>query len=339
MHDHDPHDPHHRHSGALVRAVDTVSVPAPIERGEPSWQLARSLEEASVGQVMMLDQHGDVLSPGRIRWIWARSWLTAGAMGAALGMSSALLFGSALFGGAAVGLYAGAFLWQLRHRSALRRVLALCAAGRRDEAQRALDRLEAQKLPHQYRPIIDMLSGNLAFLRGEFEPALDRYEQVIQRYRPTGRQTPHPIYWICAFNRVQLLASSGQLERARELRPELDSAPHGAYFEMDRMLTDLLLAFHSGDDSGLDGDLYEWAKAALKTNRFGLNVVLLAWTFHRRGDDEMARMLLLEAPPRLSGHFLADSAPRVHAWMEAKRAEWQISDDEALYDDPFPLPA
>lgn len=319
-------------STALTRSADTVSLPAPQPR-EPAWRLARSLEEARVGEVMMLDQHGDVLSPRRIRWIWARSWLTAGAMGAALGVSSALLLGSATLGAGALGVYVGAFLWQLRHRAALRRVLALCAAGRREEAQQALAALEDQRLPVHYRPILDMLDGNLAFLQGKFDHALACYERVIQRYRPGAQGTTHPIYWICAFNRVQLLASAGELERARQLRPELDSAPNGAYFEMDRMLTDLLLAFHTGDVDALEGDLYEWAKAALKTNRFGLNVVLLAWAFHRRGDDDMARMLLCEAPARLTGHYLADSAPRVHAWMEAKRAEWKIRDDDELFDD------
>ncbi|ACY18515.1 hypothetical protein [Haliangium ochraceum] len=323
-------------STALARVSDAVSLPA-VRDESPSWKLARSLEEARVGEVMMLDQNGNVLSPGRIRWIWARSWMTAGTMGAALGVSSALLLGSVVAGGATVGVYLGAFLWQLRHRLALRRVLSLCASGRREEAQAALDALEQQRLPVHYRPILDMLSGNLAFLQGRFAVALGHYESVIERYRPPEGGHAHPIYWICSFNRVQLLASSGDVERARALRTELDAAPRGAYFEMDRMLTDLLLAFHAGEPDSLEGDLYEWAKAALKTNRFGLNVVLLGWAFHRRGDDDMARMMLREAPERLTGHFLADSAPRVHAWFEAKRASWQISDDEMAYDD-FPLP-
>jgi tetratricopeptide (TPR) repeat protein len=330
----DQQDPHGRVHGrdastALTRVSDAVSLPA-VPLAEPEWRLARSLEEARVGEVMMLDQHGNVLSPKRIRWIWARSWLAAGAMGAALGVSSALLLGSVAFGGATLGIYLGAFLWQLRHRTALRRVLALCAAGQRDEAERALRDLEAQRIPAHYQPILDMLSGNLAFLHGKFEEALVRYERVIQRYRPVGRAPTHPIYWICAFNRVQLLASAGELERARTYRAELEEAPHGSYFEMDRMLTDLLLAFHIGDVDALTGDLYEWAKAALKTNRFGLNVVLLAWAFHRRGDNDMARMMLREAPSRLAGHYLADSAPRVHAWMQAKREEWKLDESDGL---------
>jgi tetratricopeptide (TPR) repeat protein len=319
-------------STALMRVGDAVSLPAVTSESEPEWRLARSLDEARVGEVMMLDQHGDVLPPSRIRWIWARSWLATGAMGAALGVSSALLLGSAAFGGAALGIYLGAFLWQLRHRAALRRVLALCAAGRREEAQAALADLESQKLPVHYRPILDMLSGNLAFLQGKFDDALARYERVIQRYRPVGGGPTHPIYWICAFNRVQLLASSGELERALSFRAELEDAPRGSYFEMDRMLTDLLLAFHAGAVDNLPADLYDWAKAALKTNRFGLNVVLLAWAFHRRGEDDMARMLLREAPARLAGHYLADSAPRVHAWMQAKREEWKLGDSNDFDD-------
>ncbi len=303
---------------------------------EPAWKLAPSLEDAQVGEVMMLDQHGRVLSPGRIRWLWLRSWLTAGSMGAALGVTASLLLGSAVWGGAAAVAYGGILVWQMRHRSALRRVLALCAAGKRDEARAALDHLKSQRMPAQYTPVLDMLTGNLAFLQGDFEEALAYYERVIDQHRPIDHSRAHPIYWICAFNRVQLLAASGQLDRARSLRPELDSAPSGEYFAMDRMLTDLLLAFHLGNVAMLDGDLYDWAKAALKTNRFGLNVVLLSWAFSQRGDREMARHLLREAPQRLTGHFLQDSAPKVHAWMEEKKIEWNITGDDEL--DDFQLP-
>ena len=67
-----------------------------------------------------------------------------------------------------------------------------------------------------------------------------------------------------------------------------------------------------------DSELYEWAKAALRTSRFGVSVVLLAWAFRKRGDEDMAGHMLREAPARLETEFLAECAPKLAAWLAAQ---------------------
>ena len=65
----------------------------------------------------------------------------------------------------------------------------------------------------------------------------------------------------------------------------------------------------------MPGDLYEWAKRVLRTNRFGSAAVLLAWAFANRGDEEMAQHMLAEAVPRLRGERLPAMMPHLHAWF------------------------
>jgi hypothetical protein len=138
------------------------------------------------------------------------------------------------------------------------------------------------------------------------------------------------MYWICTFDRVQLLAVMGKLADARAARAELEEAPRGDYFAMELALTDLTIAFHAGDPTLLPGDdeLYEWAKAALRTSRFGASVVLLAWAFDQRGDQDMAQHMLREAPTRLETEFLPETAPKLHAWLSERLDKVPTDDDE-----------
>src|SRR5690349_1472032 len=171
----------------------------------------------------------------------------------------------------------GFLIWQLRHGRDFQKALALASAGRRDEAFAIVNALERRQLGNQFPPFIDYLAGKLEWQRGHAEAALRRYERALAalgRMRGRGRG----MYWICTFDRVQLLAVMGELEQAKVARAELEDAPRGDYFAMELALTDLTIAFHAGDPTLLPGDdeLYEWAKAALRTSRFGASVVLLA---------------------------------------------------------------
>jgi hypothetical protein len=56
-------------------------------------------------------------------------------------------------------------------------------------------------------------------------------------------------------------------------------------------------------------------------------LVTLAWAFHRRGDDDMARHLLGEAPSRTPRSTLPATAPRLHAWAEERRVAWALTDE------------
>lgn len=285
------------------------------------WRVSSSLDTARPGEVLLLDDQGRVLGPKAMRRATIVGWgvvgsvvgVGAGAIGVLVAPVAGVLVGA---------MTMGFLLWQLRHGRDFQKALALASAGRRDEAYAIVGELERRQLGNQFPPFIDYLAGKLEWQRGQHEAALRRYERALAalaRMRGRGRG----MYWICTFDRVQLLAAMGRLADARAARAELEDAPRGDYFAMELALTDLMIAFHAGEPGALPGDdeLYEWAKAALRTSRFGASVVLLAWAFDARGDDDMATHLLREAPARLETEFLAETTPRLHAWLEERLAK------------------
>ncbi len=292
---------------------------AKAESQELVWRVSASLDAARPGEILLLDEDGQVLGPGAMRRAAMVGW---GAVGGMVGMTAVAVGALAgpligVLGGAGA---LGALIVQARAGRAFRKALALASAGRRDEALAAVAELERRHVGDQFPPFIDYLTGKLEWQRGQFAEAQRRYERA--RARLADRRRGRGMYWVCSFDRAQLMAAAGNVEGARTARVELDLAPRGDYFAMELALTDLMIAFHGDDASRLpdDEELYDWAKAALRTSRFGVSVALLAWAFGERGEPDMAAHLLREAPARLATEFLPESAPRLSAWLEARLA-------------------
>jgi hypothetical protein len=89
---------------------------------------------------------------------------------------------------------------------------------------------------------------------------------------------------------------------------------------MERAFTELFLGFCRNDASRLPDDLHPWARAALQTNVFGGNLVLLSWAYDRRGDADMAGHLLRESESRLERWHLDRTFPAVWRWVQSARA-------------------
>lgn len=281
------------------------------------WRVSSSLDTAKPGEVLLLDDQGQVLPPRAMKRAAVVGWSVVGGLVVAGATAMAAIAGPIV--GLATGLATMATLaWHARAGREFRRALALASAGRRDDAIVAVAALEKRHLGEQFPPFIDYLAGKLEWQRGHFDAALRRYERargiLAQRRRHRG------MYWVCSFDRAQLLAAMGKVDFAKTARVELEQAPRGDYFAMELALTDLMIAFHADDSDALpdDAELYDWAKAALRTSRFGVSVVLLAWAFGKRGETEMAGHLLREAPGRLETEFLAECAPKLAAWLAAQ---------------------
>jgi len=281
------------------------------------WRVSSSLDSAKPGEVLLLDDQGQVLPPRAMKRAAVVGWSVVGGLVAVGSAAMAALAGPVI--GVATGVATIATLgWHARAGREFRRALAMASAGRRDDALAAVAALEKRHLGEQFPPFIDYLSGKLEWQRGNFDAALRRYERaraiLAQRRRHRG------MYWVCSFDRAQLLAAMGKVEIAKTARIELEQAPRGDYFAMELALTDLMIAFHGDDADRLpdDTELYDWAKAALRTSRFGVSVVLLAWAFRKRNDEDMAGHMLREAPARLETEFLAECAPKLAAWLAAQ---------------------
>ena len=136
--------------------------------------------------------------------------------------------------------------------------------------------------------------------------------------------------------KAEVLATLGRFEEARRARDELvreaaaatgaSGRPRGDYLDMLVQGTELKIAADAETPDALpdDNTLHGWARAALGRSRFGDMLVSLAWAFHRRGDDDMARHLLAEAPSRIARSSLPQTSPRLHAWAQDRARAWGV---------------
>ncbi len=285
----------------------------------PPWRVSRSLADAKPGEVLLLDDQGQVMGEQAMRRQQVAAWAAVGGV-AGVGITAMAILSGPLFGLVAGGLFAGVMWRQSRAWRRARAALVLASAGRRDEALAAVEKLEAGRVADTLRPFLAYLRGKLEWQRGAFDAALALYDRAMGSVQPRRRRA---MYWVCAFDRAQLLAVMGRVPAARTARSELGNAPTGDYFALELALTDLVLGFCADEPTALpnDEELYDWAKVALGCSRFGTNLVLLAWALGRRGDADMELLLLREAAPRLQTEFLADSFPSLHRWYEARRVE------------------
>ena len=295
---------------------DAVALTAP----EPlalTWRVSTSLADARPGEVLLLDEDGQVLSAGAVRRQQLAGWIGAGGVaGLSMAAITTLL-------GPFVGLLTGAIFGVLMVRQGrawrrARHALVLASAGRRDQALVEVARLERGAISEPMRPFLHYLKGKLEWQRGHLLEALGLYDRALGAVAQRKRRA---MYWVCAFDRVQLLAVMGKVDAARAARAELDTAPRGDYFQLEMSLTELVIAFAGNqlDRLPADEELYEWSKTALGCSRFGTNLVLLAWALGGRGDADMEKLLLREAGPRLATEFLPESFPSLHAWYEQRR--------------------
>lgn len=298
---------------------ETETALALTDAQAPTWRVSRSLADAKPGEVLLLDDQGQVMGEGALRRQQTLAWGAVGGV-AGLGVAALALATSPIFGVVAGGVF-GLMMWRQSQawRNA-RGALVLASAGRRDEALAAVDTLEKGRVAEPLRPFLAYLRGKLEWQRGQFDASLALYDRAMGAVAPRKRRA---MYWVCAFDRAQLLAVMGRLPAARTARAELGGAPSGDYFALELALTDLVLAFCADDAGELPGDeeLYDWAKVALACSRFGTNLVLLAWAIGRRGDRDFETMLLREAAPRLPTEFLADSFPALARYYETRRVE------------------
>lgn len=296
----------------------------------PPWRVSRSLADAKPGEVLLLDDSGQVMGEGALRKQQTLAWAAVGGV-AGVGVAALSLATGPLFGALAGGVFALLMWRQSQAWRSARAALVLASAGRRDEALAAVDALERGRTAEPLRPFLAYLRGKLEWQRGQFDAALALYDRAMGSVAPRRRRA---MYWVCAFDRAQLLAVMGRVPAARTARTELGQAPSGDYFALELALTDLVLAFCADDPGELpsDEELYDWAKVALGCSRFGTNLVLLAWALGRRGDRDFETMLLREAGPRLATEFLADSFPALARYYDARKVE--LGADRPDDDDP-----
>ena len=308
---------------------------APLPKVNPSrLPVARSLADAGPGEMVIVNRHGQSLTTRQATTSIVASWTIIVASPLAVG----LIYGALL--SPLVGVVAGAAmqlltLVRLRHWPALRGAIAHAVAYRWEDAHAALIALEKKRLPASQRVTAQVLLAALEELLGQPQQAIDRLDGVHADLS-TWRTRSHVLRCQAASLKAEALATLGRLDEARRSRDELvreaaaatggPGRPRGDYLEMIVQGAELKIAVEANTPDALpdDNTLHLWARAALGRSRFGELLVSLAWAFHRRGDDDMARHLLTEAPSRIPRSSLPQTSPRLHAWAQEKAREWEI---------------
>jgi hypothetical protein len=308
---------------------------APRVKVDPSrLPVARSLAEAGPGEMVIVNRHGQSLTNRQATTSMVASWTIIVASPLAVGLIYGALL-SPLVGVIAGGTMQLLTLFRLRHWPALRAAIALAVAYRWEDAHAALLALEKKRLPPNQRVTAQVLLAALEELLGQPQQTLDRLDRVqadLSRFRTRS----HVLRCQAASLRAEALATLGRLDEARRARDELvreaaaaaggPGRPRGDYLEMIVQGAELKIAVDADTPDALpdDNTLHLWARAALGRSRFGEMLVSLAWAFHRRGDDDMARHLLTEAPSRIPRSSLPQTSPRLDAWAKGMAREWEI---------------
>ncbi|MCG8418359.1 MAG: hypothetical protein MJE77_10495 [Proteobacteria bacterium] len=307
-----------RNDALAIRSAAPAATPAKVR-----FKTASSLDSADIGDIILIDDRGEVIGPGqlrRMRWLFN---LKLGAATGAFAVIPAVIFGSAWLGWLAAFGYLGVRSWRARPAYAVRRGVALVAAREYSAAEKLFRQMESRELEFHHQRIVDVYMAKIAWRFGRFDEANDRYQRAMSALS-RNKHGEAGMYWLCAFDRVQLTCARGDVERAVQLRRKMIDAPKGEYFQFERLFTDLLIGFHQGTSKEVEDDLYDAVKITLQSNCFGRSLVLLSWAFHDRGDDEMAVVTLSQAPSRLTRDSFADAIPRLHDWMMDKCAEWGV---------------
>jgi hypothetical protein len=303
-------------------------------------RVARSLAEAGPGELVMVGRRGQALGPRELTRIKAASWAIFAASGITVGIVYGALFSpiAGVIAGVAIELFA---LLKLRHWPAFRSAMAQAAASQWEDGHAALLALERKRLPSGQRENVQVILAALESILGQPEKALDRLERAgpsLSGWRGYGARLLR-----CQADSVRAgaLATLGRFEEARrasdQLAREADAAAgrraraRGDYLEMLVQMTELKIAAESDDPALLPDDdtLHRWARAALGRTRFGELLVSLAWAFARRGDEDMARHLLAEAPSRIPRWSLTTTSPRLDRWARERMQVWGIEGVES----------
>ncbi len=296
--------------------------------------VARSLAQAAPGEMVYVNRRGQTLTNRQVATAKATSWAILIAGGAIVGIVYGVLVSPL------VGVLAGVgiellTLFKLRHWPAFRTALARVAASRWEEAHAALLALERKRLPAGQRQTAQVLLAVLEALLGQPQAALDRLERA-QADLLARRGYSRVLRCQAVAVRAGALATLQRLEEARRARDELvreaaaatgaSDRQRGDYLEMLVQTTELTVAAAADTPDALPDDdtLHRWARAALGRTRFGEILVSLSWAFHRRGDDDMARHLLAEAPSRIPRWSLKNTSPRLDAWAKESARAWEI---------------
>jgi len=284
--------------------------------------VARSLENARQGQMLLVDEVGNVTKPIIPSGIGSVFLVALGAVVALQLLANLVVMITGIQAAAylaPIGFVAlwVSYVWTVR---GLRQALARIGSGDLVGAEKAaLSVAKSRLMFRMVRGNAWMLAGAARGLRGDHREALALTQRGLRELPVTGKQRGLAV--LTRLNEIQYLALTSERSRASERLAELEreGLADGDLVRMQWLDTRLVLAFEAGDTSTLpdEDELEAWARDALATNRFGSTLVLLAWALTDRGKPELVPVLLDVARDRLPECHIETAHPRLAAWYRA----------------------
>jgi hypothetical protein len=294
-----------------------------VKAGPPRLELARSLETATPRSLVYIDATGEVRSPARFRTLNAIAWGSSAVISAAAaGVYVALLGAPGLLVGAGLGLFYGLVFHRAR---LLRQGMAHVSFDRLDEGEALLKRVTTSRISNKnVRAMAWHGLARVAAQRGDHEAALAHLRTALGLHARFRRRPA-----LARLTEYAEIVTLVNLDRVAEARQRLDGkrpVPTGNYLKLQHWVAELYVCFAEGAHR-LDGDaLHERARAALGISNAAALLALCAWAHEQAGDRDQAEHLLAEAFDRREGLHLDRALPRLHAWMETRRAAGATKD-------------
>lgn len=285
----------------------------------PAWalelveapRLAESLAQAHRGELVHLDEEGQVRSPTRYRVLRALRKASGIGLVTLGGVIYTGLFGS-VWGTVAMVCFAAVVATGWAHRRELESAQALIGAGRIDAAEELCKRLlHAALVPTSVRATAHHDLALCAMRRGDFEAALTELRRALRFHGPlSGRD---PLAEAAARQEVLLLVNLGLLDEAQAKLRNL-ATPRGDYLRLLDDMAVLAVHFATGVPVWDDAVLWECSRRALSLHVSAPLLALCAWSWSARGDEVMADHLCAEALGRAVPHD-ETSFPSLWRWV------------------------
>lgn len=287
-----------------------LSTPAPSEQAivrQYKSLIARSPTDIKPGEVILLDRRGVAVS--RARFSRLVLLLRTGIYGALIGGAVLMFSGASTVGGllylaGAIPLVRG---WY-RGGTKLMAIEVLIRRGNLEEAQRRFDAVP--ELRRRDRAAYCSVAGNLASHRGDYATALTWWREAFPQSKGLQRNS-------LRLSIVRALLLSGDAKNARRMFDEAQLPSEADEVIMSVTLTRVMFALlDAASAPPADEELHDWARQILAYSHTGVELAALGWLFERRGDEDMARFLAMEAPERMHYRYLATWWPALQAWLD-----------------------
>jgi len=291
--------------------------------------IATDLDRAGKGQLVYVGRDGEVKDPGRVRSRQLAAYLTFGGFTAAGVALAATAFPVLVPFYLALG---GRFFGTVR---AVRRVNEASVALSQGDAAagRALAEpvTRAWWVPGRVRALAELRVAIADALEGQGERALDRVRRARARLSP--RLIQHQFSY---FTEINLLTALGRTKEARAILESRGSVPTGEVLRLSYWIAQMHLwvaeaAAIPAADRLLgpqaprreleidDTELHERMRKGLSMTAGADLLLLCAWCYDQRGEDEDARFAYRQAQEREGSHRLDVSMPKLAEWVAAYR--------------------